>query len=261
MTDPYDILLAVLGALLVIIGTALVVRRFFRQEPSVPYTRGPAFLDRGRSELRAALHQRLAPDFHLLTDVALTDLVHPLPDLPSRKQRHLRRAIEGRTVDFVLFRRDDLSVAGVLSFEGGSAGLDSFIEKVLDAAAIPVLDCSTKSPPSAEEIRGRLADLDRRFAPGYSAQDEWGLGSPQPVGEEGDDWFAGLGSSASPPVPPSPRPEQSEKDRTGSSPLLCPECGSDMIRRRMVRGPYAGREIWICTKFPSCRKTLPVLPE
>lgn len=38
----------------------------------------------------------------------------------------------------------------------------------------------------------------------------------------------------------------------------CPLCGSAMVRRRALRGATAGTEFWGCTKFPSCKGTLPI---
>jgi restriction system protein len=35
----------------------------------------------------------------------------------------------------------------------------------------------------------------------------------------------------------------------------CPNCGSEMVRRRAGRGPKAGQEFWGCSAFPKCRGT------
>lgn len=34
--------------------------------------------------------------------------------------------------------------------------------------------------------------------------------------------------------------------------LLCPKCGSPMIKRIARRGRYAGSEFWGCSRWPSC---------
>lgn len=37
----------------------------------------------------------------------------------------------------------------------------------------------------------------------------------------------------------------------------CPNCGSEMIRRKARRGPNTGKLFWGCSSFPACRGTRP----
>ncbi|WP_374090138.1 restriction endonuclease [Methylomicrobium lacus] len=37
----------------------------------------------------------------------------------------------------------------------------------------------------------------------------------------------------------------------------CPKCGSAMVRRKATKGAHAGNSFWGCSRFPSCRSTLP----
>lgn len=37
--------------------------------------------------------------------------------------------------------------------------------------------------------------------------------------------------------------------------VSCPQCGSEMVRRRAKRGANAGSEFWGCSQYPACRGT------
>lgn len=41
--------------------------------------------------------------------------------------------------------------------------------------------------------------------------------------------------------------------------LLCPKCGSSMVMRTTKKGSRAGEQFWGCSRFPSCRSSLPLL--
>jgi DNA-binding helix-hairpin-helix protein with protein kinase domain len=49
------------------------------------------------------------------------------------------------------------------------------------------------------------------------------------------------------------RPQAAAPKATPS--VLCPRCGSGMIRRTAFRGPNAGSGFWGCSRFPQCRGT------
>ncbi len=46
-------------------------------------------------------------------------------------------------------------------------------------------------------------------------------------------------------------------DKASSTPV-CQKCGSPMIIRTAKKGASAGRQFWGCTRFPTCRFTLPL---
>lgn len=42
---------------------------------------------------------------------------------------------------------------------------------------------------------------------------------------------------------------------TGEDPIMCPRCGSAMVKRVAKRGTGAGNAFWGCPRFPACRGT------
>lgn len=51
-------------------------------------------------------------------------------------------------------------------------------------------------------------------------------------------------------------PNASEKDQSMAE-VRCPQCGNPMKQRIAERGPNAGSPFWGCSKYPSCKATLP----
>ena len=43
--------------------------------------------------------------------------------------------------------------------------------------------------------------------------------------------------------------------RTAEGPMMCPRCGSAMVRRVAKQGAGAGNAFWGCSRFPACRGT------
>jgi DNA-binding helix-hairpin-helix protein with protein kinase domain len=70
-------------------------------------------------------------------------------------------------------------------------------------------------------------------------------------------------------VPPRPAPRPISRPATAPRPtpapssppnplgVLCPSCGSAMIRRTAKRGYRAGNQFWGCSRYPNCRGTRP----
>lgn len=44
-----------------------------------------------------------------------------------------------------------------------------------------------------------------------------------------------------------------KREEKGESSLVCPQCGSIMVKRRAAKGNNAGNEFWGCSGFPKCR--------
>ena len=41
----------------------------------------------------------------------------------------------------------------------------------------------------------------------------------------------------------------------------CPECGKPMVKRVAKNGSHAGKAFWGCSRYPSCKKTIPIPTE
>lgn len=245
MSDPLDIVLVILGFLLLVTGLALLVRG---RRQSEDFTVVP-LLSPAEWDFMASLEEAAGPEFRLLAKVPLPLLVGPPASLRRKRRRQANQRLQQHLVDFLLCRRDDLTVYAVVSLTEDQDRLQD-LEAILAAAGIPCLSFSPAALPTPSRLQKRLSAL---VAPPAAAGNdgEWQLGSADWLGQEveSDDWQLGLTR---------PRPKAAEESPTQAG-ILCPECGSAMVRRRMARGPHAGGEFWVCPNYPDCRRMLPAL--
>ncbi len=260
MIDPYDLALIVLGVLLVLIAIVLLVRRIWGKGSSAPaYELRPEFLSHQELTLVPLIEEAFG-DFRVLFRTPLETVIQPTAS-SARKRRRAIESLKGRTVPILLCRRADFTPVGAIV----PGDEENVLFAELDACGIVVLHVSATALPAPQELR---AEFDRRSS-GDEAQDveiageedeEWRIGTQLPRSEEEEGrWLDGISPQA--PVRESKERENKEVEEKGDAQLFCPQCGLAMTRRRMVRGPHAGRDIWVCSNFPTCRKTVPVLPE
>jgi hypothetical protein len=254
VTDPYDLALVFLGVLLVLIAAALVWRRGREKVPPAPrYAVKGEFFSWEELALAPLIEEALGGEYRILYKARLEDFLEPTAP-SARKRLRAMEELKGRTVPFLLCRVGDLfPVAAIAPGEGGEE-LSAFPE--LSACGLPVLQFSTSPLPRPHHIRAEVDRVLKASGEEETAaeQEDWRIGSLAPP-EEDWGWLEGI--SPAPVVKEVKKEERSVQEADAQ--LLCPECGREMTRRRMVRGPHAGRELWVCSNFPACRKTVPVL--
>ncbi|MBE0596359.1 MAG: DUF2726 domain-containing protein [Desulfuromonadales bacterium] len=243
MFEPIDLALVVLGLLLVITGTALLLRRPKRPRPA-EYEAVPVLSAVERSFL-GRLETAAGAELRILVKVGLPALLVPASGLRSKRQRLLALRLQPHRIDFLLCRAADLTVHSAISL-CGEAKTRQELQQLLTVVDIPCLSFPPDDLPSLEELRARLAALNTASAPDSG---DWALGTAEWLGleQEADEW-----QIVQPRRPPAPA-------KPADASILCPECGSAMIRRRMARGPHAGGEFWVCPNYPDCRRMIPTL--
>ncbi len=280
MPENYDLMLLALSALLVVLGLILLLRFFARRRAGRPvYEAAPQFLSDPERALLAALEQALDDDYRVFCLVRLAELVRVRSRLGKGRRQTAQQAIDQERVGFVICRKDDLSVAGVVEVDDpGRPGADrkqrdALIGKALEQSAIPLVRVPAQGAYGVGELKGRLNPVLEPAAasirtPRAAGGDEWQLGQKLPsLVQEPEDWFLDedLKSAKPAPQPVKTQPELAQKNSSlepvvpaaGSRPR-CPACGSEMVRRRVTEGKNAGTIFWGCAGFPGCRKVLPI---
>lgn len=51
------------------------------------------------------------------------------------------------------------------------------------------------------------------------------------------------------------------KEKTSENNVICPKCGSPMIRRKATKGMNAGKEFFGCSTYPQCRGIVNIFNE
>lgn len=181
--------------------------------------------------------------FRVYPKVALGSLIQPVvedgEEAPSM-------AVLGHEVDFVLCSADDRAVLAVIQLEMEDTPLVDQDEEtstslqmnpVDEAMAIADLSVARFDPTKSHtpgDIQKHLANSLSLPMKVFGAAATHRL-EDQPVDEE----------------PAGP------KKGTDGNPL-CPSCDATMVQRTAKQGKHAGRTFWVCSKFPECKKVLPV---
>jgi DNA-binding helix-hairpin-helix protein with protein kinase domain len=64
-------------------------------------------------------------------------------------------------------------------------------------------------------------------------------------------------AQTAPTIATAPRPTPQPTTAASTGAVLCPNCGARMVRRAARRGHRRGNQFWGCSRYPSCRGTLP----
>jgi hypothetical protein len=104
---------------------------------------------------------------------------------------------------------------------------DEFVEKVFQAAQLPLLRVPVQREYNSREIAALIAPL---------LKDQ-------------------LSVSVPPPAPVIPPPVSNPQ---ASTPPICPKCGIPMVLRTVTQGEHKGKQFYGCTNYPNCRQMKPV---
>ena len=204
-----------------IIGIILFIVIFFtitNKRPSSgssPYElRGPLFTPAERSFL-GVLNSVLKEDVHIFGKVRVADILTTIKGMnPSNRQKAFNK-ISAKHFDFVLCKKNDLSVICVVELNDKSHAAkkrkerDAFLEKACEAASLPLVQIPAKAGYSLDEVKRQLA-----------------------------------------PYVPSLQITQLE----GKS-KECPKCNSTMVVRIAQKGEHKDKHFWGCSTYPKCRYT------
>jgi hypothetical protein len=147
--------------LAVVILLALSLRR--SEEDSAPYQAQPALFTPGEQFFLGILLQAVDPAVVLVFGkVRLADVIMPKPELDAAEKRRAFNKISAKHVDFVLCKRSDLSVLGIIELDDLShqradrQARDEFVDNALAAAGIPILHIKMRKRYSVSALKIQL---------------------------------------------------------------------------------------------------------
>lgn len=165
----------------------------------------------------------------VLTKVNLSDLFFVLR--PREDVAH-RNRIDRKHVDFLLCERSTMRPLVGIELDDRSHDAtrrqerDRFVERVFEAAGLPLVRVPLQSGYSVNELRSVLAphvEVNQRTTDG-------GVGPRASDARDDDD------------------------DAAGYTPT-CPKCGVPMVVRTVSRGERKGERFYGCPNYPRCRET------
>ena len=253
--NPYDLALLFLLVLLVILGGILLLR-LFRRKARFPWERKESLLPPAERSFLEALEKALGSNFRVLFRVPLVDLLKPRSRLGKGRALEAAEKIADIHLDFVVCRREDFAIAGVIELEGTRKNPDDTLkEKSLEAAGIPLVRFDRDSAPDPQKLRRALTEKGiSQLEQETENAGSWQLGSPgsAPAADGEEEWS--LGEESRLPAKEA-APLLSQSDRPPAP--RCPACGAETVLRRVASGPRAGEIFRVCSRYPECSEARP----
>ena len=257
--NPYNMILLLLFILLVILG-GLLLRRFFarRKKKGSPFERTEDLFPGHERNFLRMLDQALGEGYRVFGKIQAGVLLKPKKALTKRDRLAAAEALTGHRFEFVVCRRADLALVGIVEWEkeGSEKKLRSreLWDEVLREAKIPVVRFQPHKTYALEGIKAALAGkiLPLRTQARPAGGEDWQLGALGRAAAQEEEWLLGRDHQS--------RAGKKKPERAPSAPdtPTCPLCGSKMLRRRAANGPHAGAFFWTCSQYPRCPKVIPV---
>lgn len=199
--------------------------------PEFPYRLRDHFLSPAELSFMGVLRTAVGDRAALYTKVGLGDLFWVKSDDQSRFRIYTNK-IDRKHVDFLLCDLATMQPLVGIELDDKShqqedrRARDEFVDKVFEAAGLPLLHIPAKRAYSTSELAATLEKHLRTQAEGTATR------SVQ--------------------VPQVPLPAV-----VPSAPPKCPKCGAEMVLRTAKTGANAGNQFWGCPNYPRCRSMLP----
>jgi hypothetical protein len=218
--------------LIIVVAVALLLKARTKCEPvDYPYQKAGSLFSPAERSFLGVLDGAIGDRCRVLGKVRLADVISPIRGLSKSDWQKAFNRIGSKHVDFVLCKKDDLSLVCAIELDDSShkkgerKTRDDFLEKALNASSFPFIRFAARVSYNVREVKAKIAEatgLDVQAAPNESS-------SVQISG----------GESAQP-----------NPTRT------CPKCASPMVLRKSASGKYAGKRFWGCSRYPECKTLL-----
>lgn len=244
--------------------SASAVSGKFKYEPSGP------IMSASERAMFTTLERATNNRFKIVTRVKLGDLVKTGIAIKSSDIKQAQQALVNKTVDFVLADPFEFKVqcAVVLREEGAKPGEGTagFIEAALKSAGIKAAGVtrsaggysidSVKSALNAAGLSSTGAQQQRRQEYKEEIEEPEAEAEVKTLEVKAE---ARIERKKPEPAkqPQQPKPTPATASNGG---MTCPECGSRMQRRKLRKGPNAGRIFWGCSRYPECKATIVIKP-
>lgn len=223
--------------ILVVLGVVAVVTKNLLGQKSKSnescYQKEPTLFTPAERSFLGVLEQVVGNEYRIMGKVRLADVLKVKPGITNPERQRAFNKIQSKHLDFIACDPNNLSIQFAVELDDKSHSQqdrqdrDTFLDKAMEAAGLPVIRFAAKRAYSVQEVRDTLATR---------------LNAPEPMATP-------VAQSASP---------VSSAEVTRPEAKKCPACGGDMVLRKASKGQNAGNEFWGCSNYPKCKKIMSV---
>jgi len=219
------------------------------QGQTLPYEKQPYLFTPAERSFLGVLEQAVGNEFRIMGKVRLGDIVKVKAGLDNKARQSAFNKIQSKHVDFVACDPNDLSVQFVIELDDKSheredrQDRDAFVDRVMEAAGIPIIHFPAKRAYAIQDIRDTLTAK---------------LNPPEDVVNVANSNVKTAPAPKTVPAPvvvaiPIAPPAPSLQTANVSASPQCPSCNGEMVKRKAKSGNNAGNEFWGCSNYPRCK--------
>ncbi|WP_167631780.1 DUF2726 domain-containing protein [Mariprofundus ferrooxydans] len=236
--------LLTIGVAIIVIAAVFLMLQG-KQAPSgsepkevLPYVKKDNFFTDGERVFYHVLRTTVSHQYQIFGQVRLADLLEVKKGTEKSDRQKYFNQIKSKHVDFVLCDLNDLRVVCAIELDDKSHNQakrierDAFLNAAFEAAGLPLVRFKAKHAYSESEVVAHLNQFIEITA------------RAEPVVEK------------APPVQAEPVAKKVIKAPAYKK--LCPNCASNMLRKKVIKGDHAGEFFWCCTNTPSCKTVMPI---
>jgi very-short-patch-repair endonuclease len=205
-----------------------------------PYQRRDWLMSEAEGSFFQVLELALPGDqYRLFGKVRVEDLISVKTGLERQTRQSFRNRIKSRHIDIVVVERKTFKPVWAIELDDKSHDSskrqerDAFLDSAFEAAGLPLVRFKAKRSYTTADIQKTLGvGQTIETLSDASAEVEESLGAG----------FEAISASCAEETPES----------------FCPRCYAPMVKKRVRSGKHAGTEVMACSRYPKCRKLVPI---
>lgn len=204
----------------------------------LPYIKQGCLLTPAERSFLGVLEQAVGGQYRVYAQVRLADLLAVKATSSRSARTTAQNRINGKHADFVLCEKETLEIVCAIELDDAShqkarrKERDNFVEEACRAAGLPLARFVARASYTIQDLRESIQQV--------------AVIKPEPAPK--------------PNVIESLQPAAQLPPVTGSEDKApaCPKCEGPTLLRTVKSGAHAGKRLWGCSSFPTCKGYIPL---
>ena len=219
-----------LGLIVIAIAVAVVLRMRSKADVNHLLQRKSRLFSKAESDFYDTLVKDLNEEFYIVPRVPLLEVIEPNHKATESEAKFVRKKYARQMLDYVICKREDLSVFGVIELENFDKNPDadrrkkreSFVDSVCKATRLRLFYFDIRQDYTEVDLYRLVTGRSRKTKPS----------------SEGGAAFSQLSIN--------------EEDRELTRLKTCPKCHSEVVTKVAIKGSNIGEKFLMCRKYPYC---------